>query len=152
MGRAIGGALVGYIVMACVTFAALTLAWVLLGADRAFMPGVFDVSLTWIMVTIIVGIVAALAGGRVARMIAKDTAGPRLLAALILIIGVASALHIINADPVSPAREGALPMFEAISQTRMRLWAMLLNTIVGAASALVGGRAMASASAPRGPI
>ncbi|MHB1298486.1 MAG: hypothetical protein ACYC0B_08165 [Gemmatimonadaceae bacterium] len=135
----------GYIVMALVTFAALTLAWVLLGADGAFRPGVFDVSMTWILITVIVGIVAALAAGRVARMISKDVTGPRLLAALIVIIGVASAIHILGADPVSPARTGAMPMFEAISQTRMPLWAMLVNTVIGGISALMGGNAMKSA-------
>ena len=145
MGRAIGATVVGYIVIACVTFAALTLAWVLLGADGAFRPGVFDVSMTWILITIIVGVVAALAGGRVARMISKDATGPRLLAALLVIMGVAAAVHAFGADPVSPARTGAMPMFEAISQTRMPLWSHLVNAVIGAASALIGGSAMKSA-------
>ena len=36
MGRAIGGAVLGYIVMFVIVFCGLTLAWMLLGADGAF--------------------------------------------------------------------------------------------------------------------
>ena len=71
MGRLFGSVLLGYIAMAFAVFAGLSLAFVALGADRAFRPGVFDVSAVWVVVSFIVGFGAALLGGWVARRVAK---------------------------------------------------------------------------------
>jgi hypothetical protein len=142
MGRAIGGAVLGYIVMVVVIFCGMTAAWYAVGADGAFMPGNFDVSPTWAVISIVVGIIAALAGGRVSRMIAKTITGPRILAGLVIVLGLLSAIPGLSMDPVSPTRDATLPMFEAMAQARTPLWALILNPIIGAIGALIGGNAL----------
>ncbi len=144
MGRAIGGAVVGYIVMVAIVFCGLTLAWMLLGADGAFEVGVFDVSMTWIVVSIVVAIIAALAGGRVARAIARSRLGPQILAGIVIVLGVATLIPTLLTDVAVVVRSGDMPMFDAIAQARTPLWMMILNPIIGALGALIGGNALAA--------
>lgn len=142
MGRAIGGAVLGYIVMFVIVFCGLTLAWMLLGADGAFEPGVFDVSMTWIAISIVVAIIAALAGGKVARLVAKAPLGPQILAGLVIIIGIVSMIPAMTMAPPIATRAGDMPMMDAIAQARTPVWVMVLNPIIGAIGALIGGNAL----------
>ena len=142
MGRAIGGAVLGYIVMFVIVFCGLTLAWMLLGADGAFQPGGFDVSMTWISVSIVVAIIAALAGGKVARLVAKAPLGPQVLAGLVIIVGIVSMIPAMTMEPTVATRAGDMPMMEAIAQARTPMWMMILNPIIGAIGALIGGNAL----------
>ena len=142
MGRAIGGAVLGYIVMFVIVFCGLTLAWMLLGADGAFQPGGFDVSMTWISVSIVVAIIAALAGGKVARLVAKAPLGPQVLAGLVIIVGIVSMIPAMTMEPTVATRAGDMPMMEAIAQARTPMWMMILNPIIGAIGALIGGSAL----------
>jgi hypothetical protein len=128
--------------MVVVTFIGLTAAWYALGPDGAFQAGVYDVSPTWAVISIIVGIAAALAGGRVSRIIAKTITGPRILAGLVIVLGLLSAIPGFSMDPVSPVRDTTLPMFEAMASARTPLWALILNPIIGAVGALIGGNAL----------
>ena len=142
MGRAIGGAVLGYIVMVLVIFCGLTAAWYALGVDGAFRPGVYDVSTTWVVISIIVGIIAALAGGRTARAVAKTITGPRILAGLVIVLGILSALPGLSMDPASAVRDPSLSMIDAMAQARTPVWVLFLNPIIGAIGALIGGNAL----------
>ena len=142
MGRAIGGAVLGYIVMVLVIFCGLTAAWFALGSDGAFRPGVYDVSTTWVVISIIVGIIAALAGGRTARAVAKTITGPRILAGLVIVLGILSALPGLSMDPASAVRDPSLSMIDAMAQARTPVWVLFLNPIIGAIGALIGGNAL----------
>ena len=142
MGRAIGGAVLGYIVMVLVIFCGLTAAWFALGSDGAFRPGVYDVSTTWVVISIIVGIIAALAGGRTARAVAKTITGPRILAGLVIVLGILSALPGLSMDPAPAVRDPSLSMFDAMAQARTPVWVLFLNPVIGAIGALIGGNAL----------
>ena len=142
MGRAIGGAVLGYIVMVLVIFCGLTAAWFALGSDGAFRPGVYDVSTTWVAISIIVGIIAALAGGRTARAVAKTITGPRILAGLVIVLGILSALPGLSMDPAPAVRDPSLSMFDAMAQARTPVWVLFLNPVIGAIGALIGGNAL----------
>lgn len=149
MLRTIGGAVLGYVAMALVVFGGLTAAYLLMGADRAFQPGVYDVSLLWMIVSIIVGFGAALLGGRVAVAVARSVNGPRILAGIVIVLGVALALSTLGAEPLSDAvrAPGVGPM-EAMAVARTPFWMMLLNPVIGAIGVLVGGRAGRGAESP----
>jgi hypothetical protein len=145
MGRAIGGAVVGYIVMVIIVFAGLTAAWMTLGAEGAFRPGVFTLSTTWLVISAVVALLAALAGGRVSRMIAKTATGPRILAALVVVLGIAQAIPAMTADPAAAVRDAGLPMMDAIAQARTPMLMLILHPLIGALGALVGGNAVRDA-------
>lgn len=142
MGRAIGGAVVGYIVIFVIVFAGLTATWAALGPDRAFQPGVFDLSTTWLVISAIVSLIAALAGGWVSRMIAKSANGPRVLAVLVIILGIATAIPAMMSAPGAAVRDAGLPMMDAIALARTPTLMLILNPIIGAIGALLGGNAV----------
>ena len=78
MGKVIGGAVAGYVVMFLVVFLLMTLGWLALGAAGSFRPGSWETSTTWVVVTLVVDVLAALGGGYVAMLIAKRPLGPQV--------------------------------------------------------------------------
>jgi hypothetical protein len=150
MARLIGGVVLGYVAMVAVVFAGLTGAWFAIGADRAFQPGGFDVSPLWAGISILVAFAAALLGGRVSRAIAQRPLGPRVLAGLVVVLGVAMALAAMAAAPAEvAARTAGTPMFDAIQAARTPMWIQLLTPFLGAVGVLLGGRALGAAAEPR---
>jgi hypothetical protein len=145
MLRSIGSAIVGYIATFLVVFISLTAADLLVGVDRAFRPGVYEVSALWVVISIVVGIGAALVGGLVARRIAGRVLGPRLLAGLVFALGVAMAVPALmaeaGAESVAPRSSEVGPM-EAMQQAKSPLVAVLLNPLIGVVGVLVGGGAL----------
>lgn len=143
MLRLIGGVVLGYIVMGAVVFAGLSAAFVAFGADRAFQPGVYDVSLLWVVTSLAIGFGAALIGGWLARTLSRTVTGPRVLAGVVVVLGIALALSTAFAEPAAAGmRTGAPGPFEAMQQAQTPLWIMLLNPLIGAAGVLIGGRAI----------
>jgi hypothetical protein len=145
MLRLIGAVMVGYVIIGIAVFAGLSGLWLAIGPDRAFQPGVYDVSMTWVLLSVVVGFVAALAGGWVARRIERTPTGPRVLAAVVFVLGIVLALPALFAEaPASVARAAGMSMFEAMQQAQTPVWVMLLNPVIGAIGVLVGGGAARS--------
>jgi hypothetical protein len=143
MGRLIGGVVLGYLAMAFTLFIALTIAYVAMGDDRAFGAGVYEVTLLWAIVSLIVGFAAALLGGRVARSIAKRAAGPRWLAVIVFALGIGIAVVIALSEPGgTAARTDLVGPFEAMRAAQTPLWLALLNPLIGAVGVLMGGGAL----------
>jgi MFS family permease len=143
MLRWIGGAVVGYIGMALVVFAGLSAAYTLMGADRAFRPGSYEVSAVWVVTSIVVGLAAALLGGWLARKVGRDVRAPWILAGLVVVLGLAMALPVVFADQVAAgARTGTVGVMDAMGQARTPTWLLLFNPVLGALGVLLGGRAL----------
>ena len=141
MGRKIGSVVAGYATMFATVFLLMTVSWYALGADGAFRPGSWDLSGTWIVVGVAVGIIAAIAGGYVAATVARDPAAGLWLAGFVFILGVAMAIPVLTAAPADPGpRPDQLPMFDAMSKAQQPKWIALLNPVLGAVGALVGAR------------
>lgn len=146
MMRTVGGVLAGYVAMALIVFACLTAAYLGMGAERAFRPGVYDVSMLWAVVSIVIGFLAAWVGGWVARKIARSRRGPQALAAVVVVLGLALAIPTLGGGlPEAPPRTGAPANMAAMQQARTPAWLALLNPVIGALGVLVGGRALGAA-------
>ena len=140
MGRLIGSVVVGYIVMFCVLFAVFSGAYFAIGAERAFLPGSYDASMLWNVLSVVLGLAAAVIGGMVCMTIAKDPRGPKWLAALVFVIGVAFAVPVLRQSPVSEPRPAGLSMMEAMGKARQTPWTALLNPVIGVLGVMIGGR------------
>lgn len=145
MLRSIGSAVVGYIAMFLVVFVSLTAAYLIVGVERAFRPGVYEVSTLWVAISLVVGFGAALVGGWVAWRIGGRVLGPQLLAGLVLVLGIAMAVPAITteaeAGPVAE-RPGDVGPMEAMQKAKMPLISLILNPLVGVVGVLVGGGAL----------
>ena len=141
MGKAIGGAIAGYLVMFVAVFVLMTVGWMALGAGGSFKPGSWETSTAWIAVTLVVDILAALGGGYVAMLIAKRSLGPQMLAGLVVVLGFLMSIPMFTADTSAlGARPDVVTMMDAMSKAQQPLWLVVANPILGAVFALVGGK------------
>ncbi len=142
MGRAIGGAVVGYIVMFAVIFVLMTVTWFVLGESGAFKPGVWEVSTTWVSVALVVAFLAAFVGGKAAQAIGRAPITGSIYAGLVFVLGVLMSIPILTGSmPQGPLpRPDELPMFQALSLARPPAWAGIVQPIVGAIGGLLGAR------------
>ncbi len=140
MGRAIGSVILGYVVMAVAIMIAFTLAWVALGADGSFAPGTYEVSVVWIVMSIVVGLLAAILGGFVCAAIARSATPPKVLAAIVLVLGLALAIPELGGDRTPAARPAEVSMSEANRNAEQPVWVLLLNPLIGAVGVVVGAR------------
>ncbi len=136
----IGGVILGYVVMAALILATFTGAYLVMGADAAFRPMTYEPSSLWIVVSFILGLAAAVGGGWVCAAVARDGRAPWLLAFLVLVLGLLLALPGLRRPPTTEPRLGNVSNMEAMSKAYTPAWIALLNPVIGAAGALVGGR------------
>lgn len=151
MGRVIGSAVVGYIVLLLMVFCLATAGWMMLGADWAFIPSSWNVSKRWLLLMCVIGFAAAVAGGWVCAAIAKgDTRGPKALAILVLVLGGVGAVVVFTGSADVAAfgpRTPDVAMMTAMSQIQQPEWVAILNPVLGMIGVLIGARLKSPAMA-----
>lgn len=142
MGRIVGGVIAGYLTMFVGVFVLFSLAWMALGAEGAFQTGSWDVSAAWIGLSIVIGFLAAVAGGYVCGVIAKNPRGAQALVVVVLVLGLLMALPVLfgGGIEVPGARPDSVGMFEAMQQAQQPGWIALLNPLLGALGVVIGAR------------
>ena len=135
------GVVLGYLTMVVLVMVGLSALYLGLGADRAFRPGSYDVSLLWSGISLVVGLVAAVVGGWVCARIAGTRAAVTSLAALVLVLGILFAVpSLMTGDVALAARGGEVGNWEAMQSAVTPLWVAILTPIVGAVGIFLGGR------------
>ena len=141
MLRAIGGTVVGYLVMVVIIMATFTGLYFLMGADRAFRTGTYVPSLSWILVTFVLSLAAAMAGGWVSVAVGKSIKAATLLATVVFVLGMALAVMSLNEPPLeNPVRLGDVSNFEAMQKAKEPSWVAFANPILGAIGVMAGAR------------
>lgn len=141
MLRTIFGVILGYITMAVLVFVTFTAIYLAIGADKAFEPGTYDPSVLWIVIMFAVGLGAGIAGGYVSATVARQMWAPKVLALLVLVLGLLFALPAALATKDKPnTRAGDVSNFDAMQEARTPTWVALLNPVVGVAGVLLGAR------------
>lgn len=140
MGRLIGGVVLGYVVMVVAVFAAFTLAYLAMGADRAFQPGSYEASRLWLVVSALLGLAAAVLGGWVAVRIGRTHRTAVVLAIAVVVLGVVLALPTLNAPPTDEVRTGEVGNMEAMMKAQQPPAVSILNPIIGGIGVMIGAR------------
>lgn len=153
MLRAIGSVVVGYLVMLVTVFVTFTLAYAVLGTGGAFQEGSYDVTTLWVIVSIVLGLAAAIAGGVVCASIARSATPPRVLAGVVVVLGLLMAVPALRqAGPVPEPRPETMGNMEAMMSARQAEWLALLNPIIGGVGVLIGAGLISRRGLGRGPI
>ncbi len=87
MGRSILAVIAGYLTMAVLVMVTLSVAFIAIGADRAYKPDSFEVSNLWLVIWGISGLVSAKIGGFVCRRIAGRVGPVFGLVGLVVVLG-----------------------------------------------------------------
>ena len=149
MARRIIGVIVGYIAMTAAIFITFTLLYFILGAEGSFQPGNYQVSTTWLVLSTILGLIAAVIGGLVCVIIAKDRKIAIWLAGLVLVLGIILAIPSLNIPEAetNKVREGNVDNMEAMQNAKQPPIALILNPIIGAIGVIAGSRLKKSSQA-----
>ena len=142
--RNVGGAVLGYVVMALVVMVLFTGLWLALGAEGSFETGTWEVSWVWSLGSIVVGLLAGVLGGFVCSKVAVDDRGFWMLVVLVVILGVYSALNPV-AGSAGPRPED-VGVAEAMTGAQQPAWLGWLNPLLGVVGAWFGSRLAKRAS------
>jgi amino acid transporter len=142
MGRKIGGVIVGYIVMAAFIFISFTVLYLILGPEGSFEPGSYMVSTAWLVLSFVLGLIAAVIGGYVCMLIAKSQETVYVFAGIVLLLGLILAIPSLNIpdEELNRPREGEVSNMEAMQDAKQPPIALILNPLIGAFGVLIGGR------------
>jgi anti-sigma-K factor RskA len=78
--------------MFLMVFVLMTAAWFAVGIEGTFQPNSWEVTGLWNVLMLVAAIVAAVAGGYVAALIARDPQGPYILMGIVVVLGVVGVL------------------------------------------------------------
>ena len=76
MWRNVGAVILGYVVMFAVAFAAFSIAFLIVGTNGAFEAGSYDVTVLWLIISFVLGLIVAVAGGYTCATVAKGSKAP----------------------------------------------------------------------------
>jgi len=140
MLKSILGVIVGYIVMAILSFAIYTCAYLGLGVERVFEPESYDVSTIWMVIMIVVAPIIGILGGLVCAAISKSKGACKAFAGIVLALGlIISIMTAMKEHPDTP-RSGDVPNLEAMQKARTPTWLCFLNPVLVAAGVRLGAR------------
>ncbi len=142
MLRNILGVIGGYVALAVFLGLAFTVLYLVLGTDGSYKPDSWEVSGLWVGLTIPIGIMAALLGGWVCRLISKKRGAVTALAVVVLALGIGEAAYQFSREAPTRARPADIPVFEAASESRQPRWVAIANPIIGVVGVLLGGGAL----------
>jgi ascorbate-specific PTS system EIIC-type component UlaA len=138
MLKQILGAVVGYIATFICMFIAFTCFYLAMGADNAFTPGSYQVSILWIILSLFVIFICGAIGGFVASRIGGRSAA-KMMAGIILVLNVMIMVYVAVTGFPDEARAADVPNMVAMSKAQTPLWALVIQMIVSITGALVGG-------------
>jgi H+/Cl- antiporter ClcA len=142
MARNISSVIVGYVAMAAFVFISFTVLYLVLGTEGSFQPNSYQVSLTWMVFSIILGFIAALIGGYICVLIAKNKKAALWLVGIVFVLGLILALPQLNVpeEEMNKIREGDVPNMEAMQNAKQPALALILNPFIGALGVWAGSR------------
>jgi hypothetical protein len=132
--KTFGGVVLGYLMMVAFVFLSFSIAYRIMGADRAFQPGVYDVTNLWIITSFMLGLAGAILGGYVCETVALD--------------GFAFAVPVLTTTSPSAPREGDVSNTVAMQNAQQPPWVALLNPLFGAIGVLIGAGARSGRGEP----
>jgi len=142
MVRNILGVVLGYVAMFAFVFISFTVLYLILGADGSFESGTYEVSIVWIIISFILGLAAAVLGGYLCVLISKNNKVVLVLAAIVLIFGIAMAIPALgeSADDVYEMRKNDVSNMEAMQNAKQPAYMLILNPIIGALGVFAGSK------------
>ncbi|MXX97754.1 MAG: hypothetical protein F4065_03800 [Rhodothermaceae bacterium] len=134
-----------YFAIAITIMVIYSLAYLILGAEGSYQTGSWNVSTTWVILSIIVGLGSAWLGGKICTRIAGNYVAAKYLIALIIVLGVVTALTT-NQGDMETVREVTPSIMEAMGQSIVPMWYVWLNPLLGALGVAIGSGVLNASS------
>lgn len=142
MLRTIGAVIAGYVLMVLFVFVTFSLVYLIIGTNGAFKPGLYEVTPLWLIISLVLGLIAAMVGGFVCIAIAQHANAPLALAGLVLVVGLAMAIPILKSSGSSAPqlRAASIGNWEAMQNAKQPPWVAVMNPFIGALGVILGAR------------
>ncbi len=137
------GVIAGYGAMTLVEAATYCGIYLVVGADIAFKPDSWQISVPWSVLSIVVAIMAASIGGKVCQVIARSRRGALYLIIAVLLLGIASAVTVGEpsmADPRTIDPEWREALSSWMDGAHHPMWLLYLYPLCGAFGIAMGSR------------
>jgi len=142
MVRSALGVIIAYILMFILQVATFMTVYSVMGGDWSFKPASFQASTRWTAMQVTVLVIIAIIGGLICAAIAKGGKATLVLAAVVLVLGLALGLVRTATQPADTheVRIGTVPQMDAMNKARHPLWLVFLGPFVGAVGVMIGGK------------
>ena len=140
MVRVILAVIVGYVALFLFIFVTFSVAYLTMGADAAFRPGTYEPSNLWLVISFVLGFIAAIIGGCVAATIARGGKAPLVLAGLAFVLAIAFAIPVLMANTEPSVRDSSVPNMDAMWRAAQPAWVVLLQPFLTVGGILLGAR------------
>jgi hypothetical protein len=140
MIRIILGVIAGYIAYSILLFVLFSGLYTVLGAAGSFQAGNYDLTMSWILPSIVVFFVGGAVASFVCALIAKNAKSGLYMGGVILALGLLIAFMQIAQDPGVTARGAEeVGVFDAMNKAHGPIWTFFANAVAGFVGAVTGG-------------
>jgi hypothetical protein len=141
MLKSILAIIVSYVVMFAVFLAIFTGLYFVLGVERVFQTDSYEVSMLWIVLTLVIGFLVSMFSGYLCAAISKSWRTCQIFALIVFLLALVQCLSALKRNPDAPnVRAGEVGMFDAMSLAVTPLWLHFVNPILSGAGVLLGAR------------
>lgn len=140
MLKTILGVIVGYIGYSAALFILFSGLYLLLGATGSFQEGNYDLTMSWLLPSIVVFFVGGAIASTICGLISSHARSSLIMGVVILVMGILIAISQIAGDPGVTVRESAdVGVMDAMGKAHGPIWSHFVNAIAGFLGAVSGG-------------
>jgi hypothetical protein len=133
--------IVSYIAMFVLFMAIFTCLYFAFGVERVFQPDSYEVSMLWIVATLVVAFLVTMFAGYLCAVISKNWRTCQVFALIVFLLALWQCFSGLRRDSEGPnVRAGDVTYLEAIGHAVTPFWLHLVNPVVNGAGALLGAR------------
>ena len=141
MLKSILAIIISYIAMFVVFMAIFTGLYFALGVERVFQPDSYEVSILWIVLTLVIGFLVSMFAGYLCAAISKSWRTCQIFALIVFLLALIQCFSALKRNPEAPnVRAGEVGYLEALGLAVTPLWLHFVNPILSGAGVLVGAR------------
>ena len=139
MLKSILAIIVSYVAMFVLFMAVFTGLYFLLGVERVFQPDSYEVSVLWIVLTLVVGFLGTLLAGYLCALMSKSWRTCQVFALVVFLLALIQCLSALKRNPDAPnVRAGEVTYLEALGLAVSPLWLHFVNPVLSGVGVLLG--------------
>ena len=141
MIKSIVAIIVSYVVMFVLFMAIFVCLYFALGIERVFQPDSYEVSMWWIIITLVVAFLVAMFAGYLCAAISKSWRACQVFALIVFLLALWQCFSAVRRDSEGPnVRGGDVTYLEAISHAVSPMWLHFVNPVINGLGILIGAR------------
>lgn len=141
MLKSILAIVVSYVFMFVMFMAIFTCLYFALGVERVFQTDSYEVSMLWIVLTLVIGFLVSMFSGYLCAVISKNWRTCQVFALIVFLLALIQCFSALKRNPDAPnVRAGEVGMFDAMNLAVTPLWLHFVNPILSGAAVLIGAR------------